>query len=142
MARVSKVDACMFCGNTPCTCNSTKKQTSAKRAAKKSLVPITNAAVAASPAELAGHRASSEKADLRLAMRTAAANAAPMISEAVQERYEIDEILEDPEMVLAIQAVGTLMHNTERLRFARVLAADVSPQDRAKAWKKRIADEP
>ena len=122
----------MFCGNTPCTCNSTKKQTSAKRAAKKSAVPIT----------IAGHRASSEKADLRLAMRTAAANAAPMISEAVQERHEIDEILEDPEMILAIQAVGTLMHNTERLRLARVLAADVSPQDRAKAWKKRIADEP
>ncbi len=159
MGRVSKVDECMFCGNTPCTCRS------AKKAAPKPRAPRLNRkctcghiqdrhggdkdcmecdcmtftapppiARAATPPEL-----SSQKADVTAAMKVAAQ--VKHKGATVKEDHDaVDEtamILDDPEMTAAIQALAPLMHPTEHRRFAQVLEARVDPKARAAAWKAR-----
>lgn len=136
MARPSKVDPCMFCGEAPCACN--KKEPAAKKSApRKRAVPIVSKQ-AAGPAEGAAKAAPGKKADARAAMMTAVAAAKKNPVREPPKEMTHDEMSHDPEMIAALQAVEPLMHPMERKRFASELAHQLEPSERATLWRKRV----
>jgi len=131
MARVSKVDECMFCGNAPCTCRAIKKAAAKPR----KVSPIVEATPIVS-----SRRAPAQKADVAAAMRAASQikHQGSTIKEDHDATDETALILADPEMVAAIQALASMMHPSEHKRFAQVLAVPVDPKARAAAWRRKF----
>lgn len=130
----------MFCGKAPCECNAKPKAEPKKRAPRKkaTVTPIvptldkrTNSSAPSSP---------DKKAGLTAAMR-AAATSAHQGAEAVKAQAllsEEDALATDPEWVAAIKAVESLMHPTEKRRFAGILTTVVDVKSRAGLWKARV----
>lgn len=140
MARASKVDPCMFCGEAPCVCN--KKEPAPKKSTpRKRAVPIVNA-VDAQPAPARANAAPGKKADARAAMMKAVASAKEKPPPPPEPKTPThDEILHDPELIAALQAVEPLMHPIEKKRYASELAHELTPADRAALWRKRVSDD-
>lgn len=148
MARVSKVVACMFCGETPCICNapsdSSQKRASARRASKPVVSIVGGAEKEQRAAEEQQRSSISKKAVLTDAIRGSVTTRRQDAEIARQHKLddEIADILTDPEMVEAIKAVAPIMHPLERLRFSAVLSAPgIAPKEKAARWKERIVNE-
>ena len=130
MPRVSKVDACMFCGEAPCVCNvKTKPPAKVKAPRKKAELKQPS-----EPAPTVVKPKASVSA-LQDAMRSAA-TVTSQTAEAKQLSEE-EALLADPEWQEAIRAVEPLMHPTEKRRFAKILQA-ITPSERLANWKGRF----
>lgn len=139
MARISKVDLCIFCDEAPCVCRGAKKATAKPR---KPRVQPASPIVESNEGTISSSRSSrSEKADVTAAMRTASKvrHQGATVKEDADAVDEISAILADPEFTAAIQALESVLHPAERRRFEQVLAAPPPTESRAKAWKQRIS---
>jgi hypothetical protein len=139
MAKVSKVDSCMFCGNAPCTCNAKPK--AAMKVPRKRAAPIVSESNTGS--NPSSSKPPSQKADAHSAMR-AAAKVHHTGATVKADNEAIDEIVAikaDPELSAAVRAVEPLMHATEMRRFAEILKEPPAPAERALVWKRRVTGE-
>ena len=130
------LDECMFCtDDEPCSKHAPKVK-AAPKPRKRAAAPIVESNNG-SVQEL--ERPAAEKADVTAAMLAASKikRQGNTIKADHDAQDETTLILQDPELVLAIQAVRPLMHATELRRFEKVLATDVDPRARATAWKAR-----
>lgn len=124
MARVSKVDACMFCGEVPCVCNAKVKAPPKERAPRKTTVHRPN--VVEGSTIPAATRSDVRKTSLQDAMRAASKvhHVGATTKEDIEAVDEITAIKSDPELSAAIRALEPIMHPTERRRFQDVLEAE------------------
>jgi hypothetical protein len=141
------VDVCFLCGSAPCECNKT-----AKKSAKKAARPRKDAKPKPSPVGADdASQVTPNKPVLPCRVRTGVrdamkASASPSrvvsigteVHAAIEEEQasEIDEILADADMVLAIQYLSPLLAADEKLKYRRVLEEDTTKL-RAKAWRER-----
>lgn len=122
MARTSKIEACMLCGEVPCACN---QRVSRPRSIKvpapvepEQVRPPTRAVAAMKNAARTSRRERLESA------YTVPTGAAPAYSE-------------DAVLAAALRAIGPIMHETERARYRVILTSQPSVGDRASAWRGR-----
>jgi hypothetical protein len=112
----NKIDACMFCGNLPCTCLG--KQPAKKAAPRKRAVKVDKAEAPVVQT----------KADPLAAMRAAASQVPdkPVVEPKVR-------VQDDPEFGSAVIALESILHPEERTRYAEFL----TPELKAAAWRSR-----
>lgn len=123
MARASKVDACMFCGEVPCICNApapkAKPEPKARAPRKK-----------AEPRPLEKSVEKKPVASIHEAMKKAAKKKAWLPE-------EVQGALNDPELVSAIQAARILMGEEELEKWKPVFDKQLTAAERATVWKAR-----
>lgn len=120
MVRVNKVETCIFCGDTPCTCNVKAKAEPKPRKPRKAAAPKPSAPdVPAAP-----------PVSIRDAMVAAAKRKAP-------PPKEVADFMEDIEVCMAIKAIEGIMHPEEKVKWKPVLDMEITPQQRAAAWRAR-----
>lgn len=144
MARVSKVDICMFCDKVPCICREAKKSTPKPRTPRKAESdPIEKSNTNSIPSSRRAGRSEGKKADVTAAMRSAAQvkHQGATAKEDHDIQDETADILADPEFVAAIQAVAPIMHITEQKRFEKILEVEPDHKARAAAWKRKFYHE-
>jgi hypothetical protein len=131
-------DLCMFCTDEgPCAKHAPKVKAK-PRAPRKA--PTAAPIVKSNTRSIPSSRGSEgKKADVTAAMKAAAQikHQGSTIKEDHDAQDETTAILGDPEFTSAIQALESLMHPTERRRFAQVLDAKPDHRSRAAAWKQR-----
>lgn len=144
MARASKVDACMFCGNAPCTCNAPAKPAAKTRAPRKPSVPKADKPESAelSDSSISTSTQSSDVTSIHDAMRAASKKkqaAAPMTERQTMdaEQAELEGITSDPEMASAIRALGPILDRTEKIKYKELLNSPPSSAERAVTWRKK-----
>ncbi len=130
------LDECMFCtDDEPCSKHAPKVKATPKPR-KRTAAPIVESNNGSVTSSSSGD---GQKADVTAAMM--AASKIKRQGNTIKADHDAQDetawILEDPELVLAIQAMRPLMHATELRRFEKVFAADVDPKARAAAWKVR-----
>jgi hypothetical protein len=125
MARVDKVETCIFCGDAPCSCNVKAKaepKPRKPRAPRKAAAPKT--LESAPPPE------AKPPVSIQDAMVAAAKRKAP-------PPKEVAAVMDDIEVCMAIKAVEGIMHEDEKVKWKAVLDMEITPQDRAAAWRAR-----
>ena len=121
-----KVDACMFCMETPCVCEGTKKP---KRLSKQKSPSSQDMAgnVRLVEVNVPPPTPRGEAIDLKAAMRKAAN---PQVVDKPVDNFESD----DPELIAALAVLEPILHPDERSRFSLVLE---KLGTRAQRWKMR-----
>jgi hypothetical protein len=111
VARASKVEYCMLCGDTPCSCNT-------KPTTRKGKPRLRKAA----------------------AQESAGSEATPRESPAPSPRraQPTDERLVE---IAAIRALAPILHQDELARYSGVLASPATVRERSAVWKARRVDE-
>lgn len=141
MARVSKVDACMFCGNAPCTCNAKAKPEPKPRAPRKKALAKNDTPVESPVTEVPGPIVKTAAIpSIHEAMRAAAkTQTAPRTERQIEqdEMNALADIASDPLMSAAIRNLGPILDRTEVVRYKHILAAEPSLEDRKAVWKAR-----
>jgi hypothetical protein len=134
----NEVDTCFLCGESPCVCNK-----------KKSPKPRTKPRPKKQPEAQEAAPTSAGKRSAVGAMKARAASQ-PERPKAVQPEPrkhkftptpekldpEVEEVLQDPQMVLAIQYLGDMLAPDEKRRLKKILTHDTGTL-RAKAWRER-----
>lgn len=131
MARVSKVDACMFCGKVPCDCNSVSKTQSKKTVGRKI---ETVAAPALEP---------KKSPSMLDAMRKAAVDAPALnlndkrtypkvIKPVIEETPIIDLLLAD-----ALRNLASILHPDELEKYKMQITSQPTQAERARVWRAR-----
>ncbi len=120
----------MFCGKMPCVCNKKPEKEKAPRKPKVEKLSIVKAPEKTGVTEEIF--VSVPRVDVREAMKARVQRRKDEVKAATD--YEVD----DAEFVSAIQALESILHPEEKMRFARTLAVGKTLDDRRKAWRERV----
>ena len=146
MPRVSKVDACMFCGDTPCSCNGPAKKKAPTRKKVASSTFAKSDSVESPPAVTSSQDASSVPTtavsiDVRAAMKAAVTEPKPLPEKPgrliTREQADADHSQSyDPEFIAALNVLEPILHPNEKRIYRDILDR---PASRAARWKARNA---
>lgn len=142
MARSSKVDVCLICGEVPCDCSAgNKKKTPARpRASRRDVGGEAHEPTVvpeAAPVQVS-------RPSMRDKMKLSAAARPVSRPQTVQEPPPQAPSDPDPNLVLAaaLRALEPILHPDEKARYSVLLGGSATQAERAAAWRARAQGTP
>lgn len=134
MARASRPEPCIFCGESPCVCNKLSKPKKAKRA------PVSKTDRPKEVEEVAPPR--KPKVSALAAMKASAKPATKPTVESVEKIEAQTRAEDDPQFRRAVKELEFMLHPTEKRKYANILATTETLAERKDRWRQSSPSSP